>query len=192
MLMNWGDIVKAIEMGQYDRLLVIPEFRRLLGIRQLSPYHREDVWRHTCLTISGARHLSEDPIVWWAAACHDLGKGVGLLAPLGLHPWHGRRGARMIVEISRRLKLEHGVTMLAVLAARHHEQLRRGHKMPPLEQVDLLMRIGAVQHPGRLRDLMLVVEADVMGRDARSLRQPPDEAKESLSCVLKSLRPSSV
>ena len=57
---------------------------------------------------------------------------------------------------------------------------------------NLLMKVGAVAHPGRLRDLLWVVEADVMGRDSRSLREPPDEAREALTAVLKGLRPSVV
>lgn len=186
--MNWGDIVKALEMGKFDALLVMPEFRRLLGVRQLSRRHHEDVWRHTCLTIAGCQHLVDDPMVWWAAACHDLGKGTGVLRRLGLHPGHGKRGAVITRQLGKKHGLNHETTTLAWMAAQYHEELRRGHMMGPLQQVDLLMKIDAVSRPGRLTALLQVVEADIMGRDARTLRDPPDAAKEALNNTLKGLR----
>jgi len=190
---DWGDIVKALEMRQYDRLLLLPEFRRLVGVKQLARTHHEDVWRHTCLTIAAAQNLTDDPMVWWAAACHDLGKGVGFVSRIvGIHTGHDRRGGPIVARLCKRLRLHPPVTQLAHLAALWHMKIAKAHRYGTVRQIDILLAVDALGQPGRLEQLLKVCEADAKGRDSRAYKPPPTEARETLTRVLKVLRPSVV
>jgi len=71
-------------------------------------------------------------------------------------------------------------------------EVHAAHRQGMVRQVDIILGLDALSHPGRLRDVLTVCEADAKGRDARIKRPTPEKSREALTRVLKGLRPSVV
>ena len=62
---------KAINNFKDIMLSIVPEFGDMVGFNQHNPYHKYDVWLHTCRTIE---NCPLDRITRLAALFHDIGK----------------------------------------------------------------------------------------------------------------------
>ena len=82
--MKFKEIFKEDYCVNWDLLLTIPQFSKMVGLEQNKNWHREDCWTHTRLvTEQMERTLDNNNVVkgsenWimcmMAALCHDLGK----------------------------------------------------------------------------------------------------------------------
>jgi tRNA nucleotidyltransferase (CCA-adding enzyme) len=145
--------------------VIFPELESLFGVPQPEKWHPEiDSGVHTMMVIAQAARLSDDPVVRFAAAMHDLGKGTTPRSDWPSHPGHEQRGVEIIERLAERLRVPNEYRDLAILAAREHALVHRCLELRPATVVELLERTDAVRRPARFEQFLLACEADARGR----------------------------
>jgi tRNA nucleotidyltransferase (CCA-adding enzyme) len=199
----WQETEKALRTAQpsvfFETLrscgalaVIFPELEALHGVPQPERWHPEiDSGLHTMMVIEQAARLTDDPVVRFAAAVHDIGKGTTPRSEWPSHPGHEQRGAEMIARMAERLHVPNEHRDLAVIVAREHALVHRSLELRPATIVELLERTDAVRRPARFEQFLLACEADARGRRGleeraypqrewlRSLRNTVAEAKPS-------------
>ena len=151
---------------------IFPELDALYGVPQPEKWHPEiDTGLHIELVLQAAADLSPEPRIRFAALMHDLGKGRTPRSKWPSHIGHEETGARLVQELSARLRVPVDYRELAVLAARWHGIAHRAEELRPRTILDLLESCDAFRRPERFRELLLAFEADSRGRGG--LRQRP-------------------
>ncbi len=68
--------------------VIFPEIDALFGVPQPAQWHPEiDSGVHTMMVLEQATHLSEEPVVRFAALVHDLGKALTPPGRMAGAPW---------------------------------------------------------------------------------------------------------
>jgi tRNA nucleotidyltransferase (CCA-adding enzyme) len=151
---------------------IFPELDALYGVPQPEKWHPEiDTGLHIELVLQAAADLSPEPRIRFAALMHDLGKGRTPRSKWPSHIGHEETGARLVQELSERLRVPVDYRELAVLAARWHGIAHRAEELRPRTILDLLESCDSFRRPERFRELLLAFEADSRGRGG--LRQRP-------------------
>jgi len=157
------------ETGVLD--VILPEVSALRGVEQIGRYHHKDVFEHTLKVLDRIAAVSEDLRLRYAALMHDIAKprtkafkeGVGWT----FHG-HDEIGARMIRDISRKLKLPNDFSRFA-------EKLTRLHLRPIalVEEgvTDSAIRRLIVQAGDDLQDLLTLCRADITSRNPQRVRR---------------------
>ena len=157
------------ETGVLD--VILPEVSALRGVEQIGRYHHKDVFEHTLKVVDRVARVAEDLRLRYAALMHDIAKprtkafkeGVGWT----FHG-HDEIGARMIRDISRRLKLPNDFS-------RYAEKLTRLHLRPIalVEEgvTDSAIRRLIVQAGDDLQDLLTLCRADITSRNPERVRR---------------------
>jgi tRNA nucleotidyltransferase (CCA-adding enzyme) len=144
---------------------IFPELDRLFGVPQPERWHPEiDTGVHVMLVLAQAAQLSPEPRVRFAALVHDLGKGTTPAAEWPRHLGHEERGARLVVELSDRLRIPNDHRDLGVLVAREHGVIHRALELRPDTVLRLLERCDAMRRPDRFAEILLACTADARGR----------------------------
>lgn len=111
--------------------VILPEFEAMGGVEQ-GRYHHLDVWEHTLLVIQNAQ--SRDLILNLACLFHDVGKPPtrfvdddGNTRFFG----HDSMGAKMTVQIMRRLKFSTEEIEAVSLLVRHHMRIGTAGRFSP-------------------------------------------------------------
>lgn len=142
-----------------------PELNKLWGIPQKPEYHPEiDTGVHVMMTLSMACKLTEDPIVRFAALCHDLGKGATNPNDWPSHKGHEELGVPIIKAVCERFKIPNQYRDLAVLVSRYHLQSHRIHELRASTLLKLVESLDLFRQPERLNKFILACEADYRGR----------------------------
>ncbi len=153
---------------------IFPELDALYGVPQPEKWHPEiDTGLHIELVLQAAADLSSEPRIRFAALMHDLGKGRTPRSKWPSHVGHEESGARLVQEVSARLRVPVDYRELAVLAARWHGIAHRAQELRPRTILDLLESCDAFRRPERFRELLLAFEADSRGRGGLRHRPYP-------------------
>ena len=172
----WQEMVKALgektptafittlrDCGALER--IIPELDRLWGVPQPEEHHPEiDTGIHTLMVLEQACKLSENTEVRFAALFHDLGKGTTPQSEWPKHINHEARGADIVLEVCKRLRIPNEYRDLAEHTARFHLHFHRALELKPSTVLKTLEQIDAFRRPERFEHFLLASEADARGR----------------------------
>ncbi|MGH6645615.1 multifunctional CCA addition/repair protein [Aquabacterium sp.] len=151
------------ECGALARLL--PEVERLWGVPQRADYHPEvDTGVHLMMVLDMSARLNADLAVRYACLCHDLGKGTTPEHVLPRHIGHEERSARLLKDVSERLRAPVDCRELADVVAREHGNIHRSGDLKAAPTLRLLERCDAIRKPGRFKQVLLACECDARGR----------------------------
>lgn len=151
------------DCGALERIL--PELDRLFGVPQPEEHHPEvDTGIHTLMVLQQACRLSDDTVVRFAALMHDLGKGVTPESEWPHHIEHEARGADIVLDVCKRLRIPNEYRDLAERTARFHLHYHRALELKPSTVVKTLEQLDAFRKPQRFEKFLLASEADARGR----------------------------
>jgi len=122
----------------------------------------------------------------WAAALHDLGKGV---TPKDEWPHaldHEARGVELARAVNDRLRVPNDCREASLMAVREHGQVHRALELDAAALVRLLERCDALRRPERLEHLLDACEADARGRVGHADDEYPQRAR--LTAALDAVR----
>ena len=159
-----GTFIETLrECGALQRIL--PELDCLFGVPQPEEHHPEiDTGIHTLMVLHQACRLSDDNQVRFAALMHDLGKGVTPESEWPRHHEHEARGAEIVLEVCKRLRIPNEYRDLAECTARYHLHYHRALELKPSTVVRTLEQLDAFRKPERFEKFLLASEADARGR----------------------------
>lgn len=144
---------------------IMPELDRLWGVPQPEEHHPEiDTGIHTMMVLEQACQLSNDPQVRFAALVHDLGKGATPKEQWPRHINHEARGADIVLEVCKRMRIPNDYRDLAERTARFHLHYHRALELKPETVVKTLEQLDAFRKPERFEKFLLASEADARGR----------------------------
>lgn len=145
--------------------VILPELERLHNVPQPVKWHPEgDALTHTFIVLDNICKVTKDPVVRFAALCHDLGKGLTAWEDLPSHPGHELKSADMVKNIAKRLKLPSEYKDLAYISARFHLKVHKLKEMKPKKMLKLLKQTDAFRKPKRFRQFLDVCYADACGK----------------------------
>jgi tRNA nucleotidyltransferase (CCA-adding enzyme) len=151
---------------------IIPELDRLWGVPQPAEHHPEiDTGIHTMMVLEQACLLSTDKKVRFAALMHDLGKGTTPKEEWPKHIAHEARGAKIVLELCRRMRVPNDYRDLAECVARFHLHYHRALELKPATMVKTLEELDAYRRPERFENFLLASEADARGRPGYEQRE---------------------
>ena len=149
--------------GALARLL--PEVDRLWGVPQPPAHHPEvDTGVHLMLVLDMAARLQASLAVRFACLGHDLGKGTTPVAELPRHIAHEARSVKLLVEMSRRLRVPTDCRELAEIVAREHGNVHRSGELSAAAVLRLIERCDGIRQPQRFELALLACECDARGR----------------------------
>ena len=163
------------ECGALARLL--PEVDRLWGVPQRADYHPEvDTGVHLMMVLDMSARLGAALPVRFACLAHDLGKGTTPASVLPRHIGHEERSARLLKQVTRRLRVPNDCHELADVVAREHGNIHRSGEFGAAAVLRLLERCDALRKPQRFGDILLACECDARGRGGLEERPYPQRA----------------
>src|SRR3990167_3389860 len=137
--------------------VIIPEIDRLFGVPNSYKYHPEiDSGVHTLCTLQATTKLSGIDekfvgLVRFAAALHDVGKGITSMKQWPRHHGHEYSGVAIIDEICQRLRVPVSYRQFAIQACRYHLIMHRVLELNPCAIVNTLNKIDAFRRPAIFR-----------------------------------------
>lgn len=163
--------------------VVLPEVDRLWGVPQRADHHPEvDTGLHLMLVLEMAARLQAPLAVRYACLAHDLGKGTTPADVLPRHIGHEQRSARLLKNLSQRLRVPADCHELADVVAREHGNIHRSGELGAAALVRLLERCDAIRKPARLDAILLACECDARGR--LGLEESPYPQRARLNAAL--------
>ena len=195
----WREIDKAlVEQDPSHFFLVLrqcgglaqiwPDLDRLWGIPQPLQHHPEgDVGVHTMMVLQQAAQLSQDPMVRFAALCHDLGKGRTPPAKWPHHYGHEEEAIPCIQAFCDRYRLPNRYRDLALVTARFHSNCHHLFELSAKTLLDRLESLNAFRQKDRLEQFLLACTADSRGRLGKETDPYPqaDFLRRALAAVEK-------
>ena len=144
---------------------VLPELDRLAGVPNPATWHPEiDSFVHTMMVLQQAVRLSPDPVIRFAAICHDFGKALTPPSFWPSHRGHDEAGAPVIETACERLKTPREYRELAILVARFHIRVHKAAELRAATVLGILEQCDAFRRPERFLDVLTACEADARGR----------------------------
>jgi tRNA nucleotidyltransferase (CCA-adding enzyme) len=154
--------------------VLFPELAALDGVPQTAIYPPEvDTFVHTMMVLEQATQLSDLPEVRWAAAVHDLGKGVTDAEISPRHVGHEKAGIERVKALNSRYKVPLRYSQLAEKVTEYHLTMHQMMKMPADDVVKLIERLDGFRKPQILEPFILACEADARGRTGFEQRDYP-------------------
>jgi tRNA nucleotidyltransferase (CCA-adding enzyme) len=152
------------DCGALARLM--PEVDALFGVPQRAEYHPEiDTGVHVCMVLDMAAQLVPgDALIGWCALTHDLGKALTPKDELPAHRGHEHAGLAPLRALASRLKVPTEYAALAEHVCRLHLLAHTALQLRPNTILELFEKLDAFRKPERLRQFLLVCEADKRGR----------------------------
>ena len=145
--------------------IILPEVDCLFGVPQPEEHHPEiDTGIHTLMVLQQACKLSQETDVRLAALLHDLGKGTTPESEWPSHINHEARGAELVLDVCKRLRIPNEYRDLAERTARFHLHYHRALELKPSTVVKTLEQLDAFRKPERFEKFLLASEADARGR----------------------------
>jgi tRNA nucleotidyltransferase (CCA-adding enzyme) len=183
----WQELARGLMEQRPSRMLavlrdcgalarILPELDALWGVPQPAAHHPEiDTGVHMMLVIDYAAERGFELPVRFAALMHDLGKGATPSATWPSHHGHEGMGGKLVVAVSKRLRVPNDCRELAVMTAREHGNVSRAEILRPSTIVTLFERCDAFRKPERFAQMLLAAECDSRGRgdEQHELRTRP-------------------
>ncbi len=172
----WQEMEKALGERSPSRFIevlrdcgalarILPELDCLFGVPQPEEHHPEiDTGIHTLMVLQQACRLSDDKDVRFAALMHDLGKGTTPREEWPRHIEHEARGADIVLDVCKRLRIPNDYRDLAERTARFHLHYHRALELKPSTLVKTLEQLDAFRKPERFEKFLIASEADARGR----------------------------
>ena len=182
----WQETQKALGEPRPDAFLgtlrdcgalarIFPELDALWGVPQPARWHPEiDTGVHMLLVMQAAATLTDSPRIRFAALMHDLGKGETPPELWPRHVGHEERSARLVRQLSDRLRVPTDFRHLAELTARWHGLVHRALELRPKTVLQLLEHCDALRRPERFREFLVACEADFRGRTGWEKKSYPE------------------
>ncbi len=182
----WQETQKALGEPRPDAFLgtlrdcgalarIFPELDALWGVPQPARWHPEiDTGVHMLLVMQAAAKLTDSPRIRFAALMHDLGKGETPPELWPRHVGHEERSARLVRQLSDRLRVPTDFRHLAELTARWHGLVHRALELRPKTVLQLLEHCDALRRPERFREFLVACEADFRGRTGWENKSYPE------------------
>lgn len=182
----WQELAKGLMEARPSRMFevlrqcgalkkILPEVDRLFGVPQPPQHHPEvDTGVHVMLVVDYAAAQGFDLPVRFAALMHDLGKGTTPIEMLPRHIGHEQRGAGLVKEVCKRLRVPNDCRDVAVITANYHGKAYRALEMRPDTVVQLLHDTDALRQPQRFEAFLQACESDVRGRPGFETRAFPE------------------
>lgn len=147
--------------------VILPEIDILFGIPNPPKYHPEiDTGIHSLMVLQEAVKLSCDPRVRFAALVHDLGKGTTPMSAWPKHHGHELRGVQIIRALAKRLKIPAEYRDLGMRVAQYHLLIHKIAQLRASTIVKIFDEMDAFRRPQLFADVLLVCQADFLGRAA--------------------------
>ena len=145
--------------------VLLPEVERLWGVPQRAEYHPEvDTGVHLMMVLDMSARLQASLPVRYACLCHDLGKGTTPADVLPRHLGHEQRSAKLLKDMSERLRVPTDCRELADVVAREHGHIHQSASLGGAALVRLLERLDAFRKPQRVPEILRACECDARGR----------------------------
>ena len=172
----WQELAKGLMEAKPSRMFealrecgalrkILPELDRLWGVPQPAQHHPEvDTGVHVMMVIDYAASQNYSLPVRFAALTHDLGKGTTPQDVLPKHIGHEDRSVRLLMDVSKRLRVPNDCRELAHIVAKFHGKVSRTDEMRPDTLVRLLQDTDAFRQPERFREFLRACESDSRGR----------------------------
>jgi tRNA nucleotidyltransferase (CCA-adding enzyme) len=182
----WQELAKGLMEARPSRMFevlrqcgalkkILPEVNRLFGVPQPPQHHPEvDTGVHVMLVVDYAAAQNFDLPVRFAALMHDLGKGTTPAEMLPRHIGHEQRGAGLVKDVCKRLRVPNDCRDVAVITANFHGKAYRALEMRPDTVVQLLHDTDALRQPQRFEAFLQACESDVRGRPGFETRAFPE------------------
>lgn len=144
---------------------ILPEVDKLWGVPQPEKYHPEiDTGVHVMMAIDYAAKKDFSLPVRLATLLHDLGKVTTAKELLPRHVGHDVRGAKLVKEVSKRLRIPNDCAQLAYMVAKFHIKEHKVMQMKPSTLLTFLIELDAIRQPGRFESFLQACESDARGR----------------------------
>lgn len=172
----WQELSKGLMEAKPSRMFevlracgalqkILPELDRLWGVPQPEKHHPEiDTGVHVMMTIDYAAKQNFGLPVRLATLLHDLGKGTTPKDILPRHIGHDERGAKLVKDVSQRLRLPNDCSQLAYIVAKFHIKEHQVMSMKPSTLLTFLIQLDAFRQPDRFEAFLQACEADARGR----------------------------
>ncbi len=144
--------------------VILPEIDGLFGVPSREDYHREvDTGVHMMMVLCAATKLSDDPVVRFAAALHDLGKRETPIESWPAHHGHEALGLAVIERLCQRLRIPKSYSQFAQTVSKYHGEIHRLTKLRAGTIVKILEQTDAFRRPALFEKLLIACEADADG-----------------------------
>jgi tRNA nucleotidyltransferase (CCA-adding enzyme) len=172
----WQELSKGLMEMQPSRMFdvlrscgalerILPELDCLWGVPQPAKHHPEvDTGVHVMMAIDYAAKQNFSLPVRLATLLHDLGKGTTPKDILPRHIGHDERGAKLVKEVSKRLRIPNDCAQLAYMVAKFHIKEHQVMQMKPSTLLIFLIELDAIRQPGRFEAFLQACECDARGR----------------------------
>ncbi|MEO8673166.1 MAG: multifunctional CCA addition/repair protein [Tahibacter sp.] len=173
----WAETRKALSEAQPSAFLqalrgcgalgrLFPEIDALYGVPQRAEFHPEiDSGIHTEMVIDMAARIAPgDTLIGWCALVHDLGKALTPPDELPRHVNHEHRGVEPIQALTTRYRPPNEYAELAERCCQLHLLAHTAFELRPTTIMALFEKLDAFRKKDRLRQFLLVCEADKRGR----------------------------
>ena len=149
--------------------VILPELDALFGIPNPRHYHPEvDSGIHSLMVLTVAVHLTDDPMVRFAALIHDLGKACTPMLKWPSHHGHEDAGLAVIEGLCKRLRVPAEYRKFALMAARFHLKIHRLQELNAKTIVNTFEQTDAFRRRALFEKLLIVCEADAQGKGRTS------------------------
>jgi len=182
----WQETHKALGEPRPDAFLatlrecgalarIFPELDALWGVPQPPRWHPEvDTGVHMLMVMQQAAKLTDSTRIRFAALTHDLGKGETPPELWPRHIGHEERSARLVHQLSERLRVPNDFRQLAEVTARWHGLVHRAMELRTTTILQLLEHCDALRRPERFREFLVACEADFRGRTGWERKSYPE------------------
>jgi tRNA nucleotidyltransferase (CCA-adding enzyme) len=172
----WQELAKGLMEAKPSRMFevlracgalqkILPELDALWGVPQPAQHHPEVyTGAHVMLVIDYAASQQYSLPVRFAALMHDLGKGLTPVNDLPRHIGHEERGANLVKDVCKRLRVPNECKELAYIVAKFHGKLHQALQMKPSTLLTFLVELDAIRQPARFKDFLMACESDSRGR----------------------------
>lgn len=145
--------------------VLFPELDQLYGVPNPPKWHPEiDTGIHIELVLKQAALLSPEGPTRFAAALHDIGKGLTPPAEWPSHHGHEEAGVPLVKQLCKRYRAPRDYQALALLVVRYHGDIHRALELRPSTLLNILDAVDAFRRPVRFQQFLLACEADARGR----------------------------
>lgn len=156
--------------------VILPEINRLYGIPNPRRYHAEvDSGVHTIMVLQAAAESSSEELIRFAAAVHDLGKGITPMKIWPSHYGHEERGISIITKLCERLRIPAEFRKFAEMVSKHHINVHRVYELRAQTIVKILDQADAFRRPHLFEKMVMVCEADAKGKGSPQAVYPQRE-----------------
>lgn len=157
-----------------------PEIWAMAGVEQPAGWHPEgDVFVHTMQALSVAARDGFDPIVRFAALCHDFGKPI-TYAEFGEFHGHEAAGLPPVAAFCARLKVPTEFRKLALIVTEQHLRLHRITDIRPGTVIKIFESMRAWQNPEMVDLFAQACEADARARNNFEDKYPQRELLQGM------------